>query len=156
MKSKWTFPLILACAALLLSVGCKKEAPETPANDPPPPTTTAPSPTPDVQDAPEPSTDDRQPDLADLEIIEANKRARSNGLIGDVFFDFDKYDLRESARSQLSKNASFLKEYSQFEITIEGHCDERGTNDYNIALGDRRANAARDFLISSGVDGDDR
>ena len=153
MKSKWTLPLIIASALLLASVGCKKAAPETPADPPPPPPTAAPPPPPEVTPPPAPPTEDRTPQPLDGEIVEANRHARQNGLIGDVYFDFDKYDLKDAARAQLSKNASFLGERSEFRITIEGHCDERGTNDYNIALGDRRANSARDFLISAGIDG---
>jgi peptidoglycan-associated lipoprotein len=72
--------------------------------------------------------------------------------IGDrVFFDFDKYDLKTPARATLEKQAAWLKKYPNVTVTIEGHCDERGTREYNLALGQRRANAARDYLVSLGV-----
>lgn len=71
-------------------------------------------------------------------------------VVEDIFFDFDKSTLREDAKMTLTKNAEVLKNAGPF--TIEGHCDERGTNAYNLALGERRAKAARDFLVSLGVD----
>lgn len=72
--------------------------------------------------------------------------------IGDVFFDFDKYDLTPEAQTALSNNARVLSEkIPGASILIEGHCDERGTEEYNLALGDKRANAARDFLIARGI-----
>jgi peptidoglycan-associated lipoprotein len=74
--------------------------------------------------------------------------------VGDrVFFDFDKYDLKADAQATLQRQAAWLKQYSANNVTIEGHCDERGTREYNLALGDRRANAVRDYLVSQGIDG---
>jgi peptidoglycan-associated lipoprotein len=73
----------------------------------------------------------------------------------DAFFDYDKSDIRSDAESTLRSNADALKrifpDYPSGSIMIEGHCDERGTNEYNLALGDRRATAARDFLVNLGV-----
>ena len=68
-----------------------------------------------------------------------------------VFFSFDKYDLSQEARNTLTENAGHLRGTTGFDIIVEGHCDERGTNEYNLALGDRRARAARDFLVTSGL-----
>ena len=73
------------------------------------------------------------------------------GDLGDVFFDFDQYELRADARDRLAKNAQWLAAHPEFTLTLEGHCDERGTNEYNLALGDRRAAAAREYLQSLGV-----
>jgi peptidoglycan-associated lipoprotein len=72
-------------------------------------------------------------------------------VLNDVFFDFDKAALTPDAKSILSNNATQLKDAAEFAITIEGHCDERGTRAYNLALGEKRANAAKDFLVSLGV-----
>ena len=69
----------------------------------------------------------------------------------DAFFDFDKADIQPDARDALAKTAEFLRSYSQIKVTIEGHCDERGSTEYNLGLGERRAQAARQFLISLGV-----
>ncbi len=69
----------------------------------------------------------------------------------DAFFDFDKSDIRPDARDALAKTAQFLRSYPQVRVTIEGHCDERGSTEYNIGLGERRAQAARQFLVSLGI-----
>jgi peptidoglycan-associated lipoprotein len=74
--------------------------------------------------------------------------------VQDAFFDTDKADLRADARSALSKTADFLRSYPQISIVIEGHCDERGSTEYNVALGDSRSNSARDFLVAQGVASD--
>lgn len=72
----------------------------------------------------------------------------------DVFFDFDKYDIRPADTRTLDANAAWLKSNPNHLVLIEGHADERGTNEYNLALGDRRANAVRDYLASLGIGAD--
>jgi peptidoglycan-associated lipoprotein len=69
-----------------------------------------------------------------------------------IFFDFNKADLRPDARQQIEKWADFLKKNPQDTVTVEGHCDERGTREYNLALGERRAAAAQKYLIALGID----
>ncbi len=69
----------------------------------------------------------------------------------DIYFDFDKYDLNARAREVLANKAYFLKQYPNVKILIEGHCDERGTAEYNLALGERRANAAKQYLVQLGI-----
>lgn len=72
--------------------------------------------------------------------------------VGDrVFFDFDKATLTSKSQETLNKQAAWLSKVSSATITVEGHCDERGTREYNLALGDRRANSVKDYLISKGV-----
>jgi peptidoglycan-associated lipoprotein len=71
--------------------------------------------------------------------------------IRDAFFDFDRADLRPDAREALTRDAEFLRTHAQIRVTIEGHCDERGSLEYNLGLGQRRADAAREFLVSLGV-----
>lgn len=71
----------------------------------------------------------------------------------DVFFDFDRFNIRTEARDLLSRNAKQLKDAPRVRVLIEGHCDERGTRAYNMALGDKRARAAKDFLVRYGIDG---
>jgi peptidoglycan-associated lipoprotein len=72
--------------------------------------------------------------------------------IKDAFFDYDQYSIREDARANLEADARALKQRPSIRITIEGHCDERGSEKYNLTLGDRRAGAARDFLIGLGIE----
>jgi peptidoglycan-associated lipoprotein len=72
--------------------------------------------------------------------------------VGDrVFFDTDMSNIREDGRQTLGRQAEWLKKYTQYQITIEGHCDERGTREYNFALGERRANAAKQYLVAQGI-----
>ncbi len=72
--------------------------------------------------------------------------------IRDIFFDFDSYEIRDDAKPILKEAASILLKNKNIKVIIEGHCDERGTNEYNLALGDRRAGAVREYLVSLGVD----
>ncbi len=74
--------------------------------------------------------------------------------VRDAYFDYNKADIRADAREALSKTADFLKNYPRFKVTIEGHCDERGSTEYNLGLGDRRASAAKQYLVSLGVSAD--
>jgi len=73
--------------------------------------------------------------------------------VGDrVFFSFDKYSLKAKARQTLERQATFLKNNPGVKVILQGHADERGTREYNLALGDRRANAAKDYLVALGID----
>lgn len=75
--------------------------------------------------------------------------------VGDrVFFDFDRSDIRADAQSALAKQAAWLLQHPGVTIQVEGHCDERGTREYNLALGERRANAVKEYLVSLGVAAD--
>lgn len=146
---------IAALAAVVLVLGfagCKKNKPDT-SEDMMVESTTVEPEAEEVTSPPEPTVqDDETPDPLSGDLQDANQYARSEGLLGDVFFDFDKYDLKSDARERLAQNARFLLDNPEFVVTIEGHCDERGTNEYNLALGERRANSAKDYLESLGVD----
>jgi len=74
--------------------------------------------------------------------------------VQDAYFDLDKADIRSDARSALGKTADFLRNYPQIKVVIEGHCDERGSTEYNLALGDRRAAAVKQYLVSLGIGAD--
>jgi peptidoglycan-associated lipoprotein len=74
--------------------------------------------------------------------------------VKDAFFDYDKADVRPDARDALTQTAQFLRSYPQVKVVVEGHCDERGSTEYNLALGDRRAAAAKQFLTSLGISAD--
>ena len=74
--------------------------------------------------------------------------------VRDTYFDLDKADVRADAREALSHTAEFLRNYPQLKVTIEGHCDERGSTEYNLGLGDRRAAAVKQYLISQGISAD--
>ncbi len=75
--------------------------------------------------------------------------------VGDrVFFGFDKSDLTAEARATLDRQAAWMKKYPAIKVTVEGHADERGTREYNLALGERRASAAQNYLVAAGVSAD--
>jgi peptidoglycan-associated lipoprotein len=74
--------------------------------------------------------------------------------VQDSYFDYNKADIRPDAREALGKTANFLRDHPQVKVTIEGHCDERGSTEYNLSLGDRRASATKQYLVSLGISGD--
>jgi len=98
-----------------------------------------------------PVTGEMQPGLSE-ESLRAEARAELQGQLQDIYFDFDKYNIRPESRLILKENYAVLRGVPGAEVLIEGHCDERGTVEYNLALGQRRANATRDFLISLGME----
>jgi len=73
------------------------------------------------------------------------------GVLKTIYFDFDRYNLKPQALENLNHNLSWLRNNPDFEIRIEGHCDERGTDEYNLTLGDRRAISAREYLVKRGI-----
>ncbi|HXU29735.1 MAG TPA: peptidoglycan-associated lipoprotein Pal [Thermoanaerobaculia bacterium] len=160
MNRKW---MIWIAVPVLLTFlyGCPKKKPATPPADLNVDTTTVPAPAPtptqpeEVQQPAAPEVNDQAEDpllSSDLQVV--NDELRRRGFSPDIYFDYDESTLTDDNRDKLSRNADLLKSNPQFAVTIEGHCDERGTNEYNLALGDRRANAVRDYLGSLGVAGD--
>jgi peptidoglycan-associated lipoprotein len=95
-------------------------------------------------------------ELAKVEEAKPDERAlRAGRFEGEsVYFDFDKSFIKPEYRSVLEEKGRFLKDYRDIHVRIEGNCDERGTNEYNLALGERRSNSAKDFLVSLGVSPD--
>lgn len=150
MDRKWI--VLAALAALVLVSACSKK-PE-PVVTPPPPEMTQKAPTTDVDPDPTPAGPvDMEEKKPPMSLQELQAEAEAGGLLGDVFYDFDKSDLRPDARERLAKNAEYMNGTgADLKFTIEGHCDERGTNEYNIALGQSRGSTALDYLVSLGVD----
>jgi peptidoglycan-associated lipoprotein len=148
---KKTVLIVLALAAAVTFTACGKKTPPAPPPPPPPVVPEAPPPAPPPPPKPEvaPVVDE----YARLRAMSAEDIERS-GLLAEVYFDFDKSDIREADRAALSKNADALKRFDFLRVTVEGHCDERGTVEYNLALGERRARAAYDYLVSLGVPAD--
>ncbi|MGH9381835.1 MAG: peptidoglycan-associated lipoprotein Pal [Thermoanaerobaculia bacterium] len=141
---------ILALSGVMLVAGCKKKRPST--TDTGMETETTETPAEEVTAPPEVDTmSDLERAILDEDLQRLNQLLAEQGLVGDVYFNYDDYDLQPEARERLSRNAEFLKAHPDLVFTIEGHCDERGTNEYNLALGDRRANAAKNYLLSLGV-----
>lgn len=131
---------ILAIALLLVAAfatGCAKKT--TPVQTTPVPPAEQPqtTPTPGTPAPPTPTTP-------------SSPTASITDLV-TVYFDFDSYALSDDARAALERNAKLLRDNASWTVTIGGHCDERGTVEYNQALGEKRANAVRDFLVAAGV-----
>lgn len=112
-------------------------APAAPPAPPPPPAAPA--------AAPRPTTLTPEQEFARLSIADVNKE------LGDIFFDLDASTIKDEGRTTLTTNANYMKRWTSVRVTVEGHCDERGTAEYNLALGDRRANAVKAYLVSLGV-----
>jgi peptidoglycan-associated lipoprotein len=86
-----------------------------------------------------------------LDQLREGKPTPTAGPLKDIFFGFDRYDLEAEARGTLKANADWLKKNPAVRIEIEGHCDERGTNEYNLALGAKRAQVTKDYLVTLGI-----
>ncbi|HEX2456762.1 MAG TPA: OmpA family protein [Vicinamibacterales bacterium] len=151
--------LRLPAAALLMTVavsaaacGGKKQV-QTPASAPAPapaptPTTPAPPPPPAPPPAPTPTPAPTDEELfSKMTLDQLNQK----GVLGDVFFAYDSVELGQDARGTLQKNSDYLKRWGTTKVVVEGHADARGTNEYNLALGERRAAATRDYVVSLGI-----
>ncbi|HKV11963.1 MAG TPA: peptidoglycan-associated lipoprotein Pal [Thermoanaerobaculia bacterium] len=155
MRSTRLLTILCVLPALLLLGGCNRKNKVTTAPEAAPETTgmtaapASPSPAPEPGPAPAPEPD---PLSGDLDSV--NEYLRRQGLLGDIYFQYDEASLSGEARERLAQNARFLTQYPQFRVTLEGHCDERGTSEYNLALGERRAASVRDYLVSLGVTSD--
>jgi len=137
-KKMWfMIVLLLVIPALLFTLGCQKKAvtqAKAPAPSPAPAPAPAPAPMPEKGPAP------MAPPAASAMVMEE-----------DIYFEFDKSTLTPAAQENLTQKAAWLRANPNATVTIEGHCDERGTNEYNLALGDRRADSAKAFLVDLGI-----
>lgn len=150
------FLLMLLSLCVVAATSCRSRR-TVPAPQVPPPVATATAPEPAVPVSPPdsdfvPSQPETRDDVLSEDIVEANRTARARGWIQDAFFPFDASTLDENAQEALGRSATWLREHPEFRIRIEGHCDERGTEQYNLALGDRRAETAASYLAALGVD----
>ena len=143
----------LLLAGLIIS-GCAKRPATTAATSAPAPAPRAAAP---ATAAPAPAAPAPGPSAAPAPATAAPttrpspKEFTESAALKDVFFEFDKYDIRPEDTKTLNANAAWLKSNADNLVLIEGHCDERGTNEYNLALGERRAKSAMNYLVSQGV-----
>jgi len=152
--SQFVFPLLLVAAVAV--TGCAKRPATTQAAAPAPTgaatATATPSPGPQQVQPSGPTTGGAAPTPAPSSTARpAVQDFAPVRDLADVFFDFDKYDIRPSDAKTLDANANWLKSNPNHLVLIEGHCDERGTNEYNLALGERRAKSTMNYLVSQGV-----
>ena len=131
--------IALSAALAIAAAGCHKKVPQAAPAPPPPP------PPPAAAPAPRPLSED--------EIFARKSVSELNGEkpMDDVFFDLNEATLRDDARPALQKDADWLKKWGSVAVTLEGHCDSRGSAEYNLGLGNRRATAVKDYLVSLGV-----
>ena len=122
-------------AALSVTSACKAKAPKSADA---------------VRPAPVGSTEVTAPSASPTDVGSPATSDNFGRSIRDAFYDYDAASLREDARAALAKDAEWLKSHPTARVIIEGHCDERGTDEYNLALGDRRANAAKEYLSALG------
>lgn len=146
---RWIALLLLTAAVASCS---RRQPPVARPTPPPPPSAT-------VSVPPAPPEPVREPTVVPQPLAEDSLAARSlddlnrDSPLRPAFFGYDSDDVNEAARAVLQANAAMIRKYPSWTITIEGHCDERGTAEYNLALGERRAVAARTYLLSLGIDG---
>jgi peptidoglycan-associated lipoprotein len=149
--------MAVAVACLAVSLACHKNKPPVARPMPPPNPNTgaAPSrPPAPPEPVPEPTLVPPEPVPSDAISSASLDDLNRNSPLKPVFFELDSSELNPAAQKALDENAALLKRYPTWSITIEGHCDERGTAEYNLALGERRAAAARAYLVSLGVPSD--
>ena len=145
-KKQWIFlALVLIVPMMLFTVSCQKQTVKTEE--------------PVAEPAAEEAAVDEEPAAAEvssdasLDADEAALMAARNMFLNEhIYFAFDKYNLDDMAQEVLMRKADFLRANGDIYITIEGHADERGTNEYNLALGDRRAESAKSFLVDMGIE----
>jgi peptidoglycan-associated lipoprotein len=145
--------VILSLALLLVFgfvVSCKKKVEEVP---PPPPPQVKEQPV--VEKVEKPAVVE-EPKLTEEEIFQQKTLEEVNreAPMGMIHFDFDKFFIRDDAKPVLEQNAAWLKKWNTVKVLIEGHCDERGTEEYNLALGEKRAKSTFDYLVSLGISAD--
>lgn len=147
-------PMAVTLALVMLVTGCAKKQPPVARPTPPPPGMTGvdrpptpPEPVPEPPPIIPPEPMIEETDLAGRSLDELNRESPFE----PVLFGFDSYDVEPAGQIVLQANAEVLKRYPSWVVTIEGHCDERGTAEYNLSLGEKRALAARDYLLSLGV-----
>ena len=144
--------VMLVVLAAMMIAACGKKEPAVPV-PPPPPAPEAKPTTPPAPPAPAPPPSPAPPKVPSDDEIYASMPLDqiASKYLTDVYFALDSVELTEQTRASLQKNAGFMKQRGTARIAIEGHADSRGTNEYNLALGERRADAVRDYLVSLGV-----
>jgi peptidoglycan-associated lipoprotein len=151
MMGRWFLVVIAAVLVSMTAAACKKNVPPV-ARPMPPPGATAgggnpPPGPPEPVSEPVPVPAMPEEGVAGRSLDELNRESP----LSPVFYELDSADLSADAQQSLQANADLLRKNGTWQITIEGHCDERGTAEYNLALGERRANTARDYLVSLGI-----
>ena len=133
---RWVSTMALCAAVTIAASGCHKKVSAAP---PAPPPTPAPAP------APRALTEE------ELFARKSVEQLNSERPLSDVFFELDKSEIKDEGRAELQKDADWMKKWTTTQVTVEGHCDSRGSAEYNLGLGSRRATAVKDYLVNLGV-----
>ena len=144
----------LAVTVLLTVSACGKKKPTPTPPTAPPPTTKPENPPPPPPPPPSATPEVRVPTEEELFAKMTLDELNAKKPLADVFFGYDSSELSEEARASLSKNLEWMKKWMSTKVTVEGHCDNRGTPEYNLALGDRRSVAVKSYLASLGLPAD--
>jgi peptidoglycan-associated lipoprotein len=147
--------VFLVIAALLLTTAaCRRPTPPVARPTPPPVPPSAARPPAPPEPVPDPAIVPPEPVAEDVISSASLDDLNRNSPLQPVFFELDSSEISTAGQAALNANAAVMKRYPTWSLTIEGHCDERGTAEYNLALGERRAVAARAYLVSLGISAD--
>jgi len=141
--------LTVILVSFVLVTGCQKKAAMRPEATVPPSAKEQPA-SEQKQKGPEKITEQKVEAIASKDMAASSVEGKE-GMFEDILFDYDRYDVKEGYRAELKAVSAWMTKNSSASISIEGHCDDRGTNEYNLALGDRRAKSVKDYLVSLGV-----
>src|SRR5688500_1992253 len=160
LRRRVWLPAIVLLVAVTLNACSRRTPPPAPPPPAPPPVATAPAPPPPPpaqKPTPPPPAPAVQKPLTEDELFARKTLDQLNAEapLADVMFDYDQFAIRDDQRATLQKNADYLRRWTSVRVSVEGHADLRGTNEYNLALGERRANSDREYLAGLGI-ADDR
>jgi len=138
--------LTMIVVSYMLVAGCQQKAATRPEQTSQPPAKEQP----EAAKGPEKMTEEKAGTVTSEDMPPGYAEGKE-GMFEDVLFDYDKYDVKDSYKAEMQEISKWMTKNSSATLSIEGHCDDRGTNEYNLALGDRRAKSVKDLLISLGV-----
>jgi peptidoglycan-associated lipoprotein len=156
VRGRYSWLTTMVLLAVLVAACAKKVPPPPPPPPPEPPVVAAPPPPPPPPPAPKPAPPPPPAPLSEDELFARKSLDQLNAEmpLADVNFDYDQSTIRDNQRGLLQKNADWMRRWTTTRVSIEGHADARGTNEYNLALGDRRARAVMDYLAGLGIAAD--
>jgi peptidoglycan-associated lipoprotein len=144
---------IIALSSFIAVAGCGKKVPAAAPAPPPPAPAATPAPPPPPPPPAPPAPAPTPPALSEAEVFARKSvdQLNSEHPLEDIFFDLDRADVRDDAKAPLQKDADWLKKWGTVQVMLEGHGDSRGTSEYNLGLGNRRASSAKEYLMSLGL-----
>jgi len=156
VRGRYTWLTTMVLLAVFVTACAKKVPPPPPPPPPEPPAAPAPPPPPPPPPAPKPAPPPPPAPLSEDELFARKSLDQLNAEmpLSDVSFDYDQSTIRDDQRATLQKNADWMRRWTTTRVSVEGHADARGTNEYNLALGDRRARAVMDYMVSLGISAD--